>query len=99
MENYKSDFDRYEEAKKRVDKIKGFYYHLLSYVCVMIFLIFINLYFTPEYLWFFWTLIGWGIGVLLHALGVFNLIPFFGKDWEQKKIDEIIKKENQTKWK
>lgn len=34
-------------------------------------LIIINLSTATEYLWFKWPLLGWGIGVVFHALGVF----------------------------
>jgi hypothetical protein len=28
----------------------------------------------------------------------FKLFPFFGKDWDDKKIKEIMEKEKNTKW-
>lgn len=98
MEKYTSEYERYEEAKKQVKEIKGFYGHLLSYVIVISILAFINLYYTPEYLWFFWPMLGWGIGLFFHALGVFNFVPFFGKDWEERKINELMEKEKKQKW-
>jgi hypothetical protein len=36
--------------------------------------------------------------LFFHAVGVFNIIPFFGKDWDDKKIKEIMEKEKNTKW-
>ncbi|MCJ7685853.1 MAG: 2TM domain-containing protein [Desulfobacteraceae bacterium] len=38
---------------------------------VNILLIIINLLTSTQELWFKWPLIGWGIGVFFHALGVF----------------------------
>lgn len=98
MEKYKSDYERYEEAKKQVKEIKGFYVHLFIFIVVLIFLIFINLKYTPEYLWFIWTLGGWGIGLLFHGLGAFKVMPFFGKDWEEDKIKELMEKDKKQKW-
>lgn len=98
MEKYKSEYERYEEAKKQVKEIKGFYSHLISYVVVISVLVFINLYYTPKHIWFFWPMMGWGIGLFFHALAVFNIVPFFGKDWEEKKINELIEKEKKNKW-
>ena len=63
--------EAYQEAKKRVKAKIGFYIHLAVYVGVNILLITINLITSSEYLWFKWPLIGWGIGVFFHALGVF----------------------------
>lgn len=92
MENYQND-DRYFRAKKKVDEIKGFYGNLASYILVNIVLLVINLTTSPEYLWFFWPLLGWGIGVVFHAMKVFNYMPFLGSDWEEKKIREFLEKE------
>ena len=94
MENTNQEYERYQEARKKVKEIKGFYSHLTIYVLVISLLIFINLKYTPEYLWFFWSATGWGFGVLGHAYKVFNWFPFFGKDWEEKKIKELMEEEN-----
>ncbi|MNY76888.1 hypothetical protein D3C86_2166160 [compost metagenome] len=40
---------------------------------------------------------GWGIAIILHGLKVFSLPPFFNKKWEQKKIQEILEKENKQR--
>ena len=45
---------------------------------------------SPQYLWFFWPLLGWGIGVVFHGIKVFNYMPFIGKDWEERKIKEFM---------
>jgi hypothetical protein len=58
------------------------------------FLIYINLKYSPEYLWFIWTMLGWGIGVASHAMKVFNWFPFLNKDWEQRKIKQFMEEEN-----
>ncbi len=92
--NSNQDFENYQKAKKQVKEIKGFYSHLLSYVLVMMILAFINLKYTPEYIWFFWPLLGWGIGLFFHALKVFNWFPILDKNWEEKKIQQFMKEEN-----
>lgn len=51
----------------------GFGYHLTAYVAVNAILIWLNLDNYPGYPWVQWPLIGWGIGLALHALGVFVL--------------------------
>jgi len=97
MENNYQEEERYFKAKKRVEEIKGFYGNLISYVVVNIGLMVVNLLTSPQYLWFFWPMLGWGIGVLFHGLKVFNYMPFFGKDWEDQKIKELMDKEEQSK--
>jgi hypothetical protein len=65
--------EAYSKAKKKVEAKIGFYIHLSFYVVVNIVLIIINLNTSTQYLWFKWPLIGWGIGLLFHAMGVFAL--------------------------
>lgn len=97
MENKYQEEERYSKARKRVGEIKGFYGNLIAYVIVNIGLMVINLLTSPAYLWFFWPLFWWGIGVVFHGLKVFNYIPFFGKEWEEQKIKEFMDKEEQSK--
>ena len=92
-----SEEEKYKIAKKRVEEIRGFFAHLFAYIGVNITLIIINLLTSRGSLWFYWVTVFWGIGLIWHALGVFVLNKFPGKDWENKKIKELIKKmdENQ----
>ena len=97
MENQYTEEERYFKAKKRVEEIKGFYGNLVSYIVVNIGLIIINVTTTPQHLWFYWPLLWWGLGVLFHGLKVFDYMPFFSKDWEERKVKEFMEKEEQTK--
>lgn len=97
MENQYTEEERYFKAKKRVEEIKGFYGNLIAYIFVNIGLVILNLVTSPQYLWFFWPLLVWGIGVVLHGLKVFDYMPFFTKDWEERKVKEFMDKEEQTK--
>ncbi|MFH1689181.1 MAG: 2TM domain-containing protein [Candidatus Eisenbacteria bacterium] len=83
----------YERARKRVEEIKGFYTHLMTYVLVNLALIVINLVTSPRDIWFFWPLFGWGIGVLAHAGSVFGPGRLWSSAWEERKIKELMEKE------
>ncbi|MEY8758251.1 2TM domain-containing protein [Chryseobacterium tongliaoense] len=80
----------YERAQKRVKEIKGFYGNLISYCIVIPFLIIINLITSPKHIWFYFPMLGWGIGLAAHGMSVFAI----GKNWEDRKIREILEKEN-----
>jgi len=82
--------DKYQRAKKRVREMRGFYTHLVVYVSVNLLLFLINITTSPGVLWFYWPLFGWGMGMVLHAVRVFGLGRWFGPDWEEKKIQEIM---------
>jgi len=86
----------YYRAKKRVEELKGFYGNLISYCCVIPFLIFINLTYSPHFQWFWFSAAGWGFGLLMHAFKVFG----YSTNWEERKIQEILNKEDKKQtWK
>ena len=82
--------DKEQQAMEYVRDLKGFYAHLTSYVVVMIGLIAINLFTSPDYFWAKWPLMGWGIGVISHGLSVFEVINLFGADWERKQVEKRL---------
>ena len=84
---------KYQKAKERVEAIKGFYIHLIVYIVVNLILFSINMIVSPASLWFLWPLMGWGIGLAIHVLSVFGPTLWFGADWEQRKIQELMEKE------
>ena len=86
----------YIRAKKKVNARFVFYYHLAAYLIINLVLLIINLITSPGYLWVIWPVIGWGIGILFHALGAL----LFGRDTElrdrmiQKEMEKDLKKTN-----
>jgi hypothetical protein len=80
----------YEEAKERVQQLKGFYQHLLAYVLINLFLFVVNLLTSRGEWWFYWPLFGWGIGLVAHGASVFMEFGPWGKAWEQRKIRELM---------
>ena len=98
-----SEQDNYIRAKKRVEKVKGFYMHLFWYLVVNIFLsimIITNLDDGESFFQFkhFTTAFFWGIGLMFHAYGVFGKNLMFSKDWEERKINEIMEKDKHDLW-
>lgn len=94
---------KYQQALKRVKKIKGFYTHALVYVIINIAIIFSEINFTGNRSWNFElrnlsTAFFWGIGLLAHGMSVFMPSLLMGKDWEERKIKELMEKEKQNKW-
>ena len=54
-------------AQRRASAKIGFYKHLAVYLGVNALLLVINLATSPETLWFYWPLLGWGIAIAAHA--------------------------------
>ncbi|WP_394660162.1 2TM domain-containing protein, partial [uncultured Chryseobacterium sp.] len=80
----------YERAQKRVKELKSFYGNLTSYCIVIPSLVIINLITSPDDLWFYYPMLGWGIGIAAHGISAFGI----GKRWEEKKIREILEKQH-----
>ena len=77
----------YKIARKRVEEKKGFYSHLAVYVIVNIGIILIWAFAAGGgFPWFLFPLLGWGIGLIFHFLGVF----IFNKEtgWERNEIEK-----------
>lgn len=96
MSTFNENDPSYLQAKKRVQAIKGFYIHALVYVLVNAFIIYSNA--VGDHQGFqtmnnYWTAIFWGIGLTAHGLTVFAPNFFLGKDWEQRKIKELMDKD------
>lgn len=81
---------RYQAAKARVEALRGFYIHLIVYIVVNVGLFLLNMLGTPDSLWFFWPLGGWGIAVVIHGLSVLGRGWWLGADWEERKIREMM---------
>jgi len=89
---------KYQEAQKQVQKIKGFYTHLIVFIIVNIFVIVKKTQHIDEgeTIWHAFKLaFFWGIGLVFHGLKTFDSVPFFGKDWEDRKVKELMNKEKE----
>ncbi|MFZ0545024.1 MAG: 2TM domain-containing protein, partial [Candidatus Promineifilaceae bacterium] len=80
----------YERARESVEARLEFYRHLAIYVGVNVLLIIINLITSPDSLWFVWPLLGWGIGIVVHAVRVF-VVPT-GSSLKARMIEQEIEK-------
>lgn len=91
--------NKLERAKERVARLKGFYIHATIYTIintVILWNIFSNNGYNGEGFWQlgnFTTLFFWGIGLFFHAVKVFNLNPFFNKDWEKRQIQKYMEED------
>lgn len=83
--------EKYYQVKKQVKKIKDFYTSLLMYCLFIPFIIFIWYNYSSNTIqWFWFPILGWGIGLVFQGAETFNKFPVFGKDWENRKIQELM---------
>ena len=94
METYNyTQEQRLENARKQVKRMKGFYVHAIVYVLVNLLIIFSNAVLDGKGfadLDNYYTAIFWGFGLLAHGLAVFGGEIIFGRNWEERKIQEIL---------
>ena len=104
--NYSEDI-KLRKVRKRLEALKGFYKHLLVYIFVNI-AIFIVKSNVLEFFknqspdknfieWVDWNIlivpIFWGIGLLFHAVKVFQYKFPFIKNWEERQLKKFIDKD------
>lgn len=92
MTVFDKESEEYKQAKTRVEEVRGFWSHLAVYIIINLGLFIINIITTPHHYWFYWPLIGWGIGLVAHGFHVFEARGIFGKDWEEKQIKKYMDK-------
>jgi len=84
----------YDEARRHVKDLRGFYHHALTFAMVIALLATLNLVTSPSRLWVQWVVFGWGIGLAAHGLSVFAYRGVFGREWEERKIREYLAARN-----
>ena len=68
IEDEKREYEKQEKQKaKRKKYLAGFYSHLATYSIIIGFLFTIDV-LSGSGWWFFWPMLGWGIGIAFHAL-------------------------------
>jgi len=81
---------RYDRARARAKELRDFYTHATVYVLVNTGLFVINLLTGGEW-WFYWPLLGWGVGLGIHALSVFAFGGGpWGREWEERKTRGLM---------
>jgi hypothetical protein len=91
-------------AKQKVEDIKKFYKHLVTYIVVNLFLTFVWSFsfklfgdfivsnqFDGEGFKHIPIWLIWGIFLIFDAFKTFDFLNIFGKDWEERKIEEFMK--------
>jgi len=83
------DQERLTEAKRYVARLKGFYIHAAIFALVLLGLIGLNLFLGQPY-WVVWVFLGWGLGLLGHAIGVFGPSSNLASNWEARKLKQLM---------
>lgn len=77
-------------AFNHVRKLKGFYIHLTQYLIIVPILFAINLSTSTLFIWAVYPALGWGLGLLMHGLVVFERFSPLGADWEKQQVEKCL---------
>ena len=97
-----SNEEAYLKVQKKVKAKKGFYLHLGIYVIIILFLAIMN-WATKDPIdddwWVAFPAVCWGTAVAIHALAVFIFSGdgLLGEEWEEKKIEEELRKKGYSR--
>ena len=75
-------------ARRQVAAINGFYIHFAGFALVMGILPAVNVT-TGSGWWVQWPFLGWGAGLLAHAVVVFGQSPRAIANWETRKVAAV----------
>jgi hypothetical protein len=73
---------RYLKARQRAEQVQGLLIHVIVYAVVNAGLFTIDA-LTGDGWWFFWPMLGWGIGLAIHAMVLF--VPVFSPEWAEER--------------
>jgi hypothetical protein len=73
---------RFKAAKERAEQVQGLLIHLMVYTVVNLSLFIIDA-LSGDGWWFYWPLLGWGIGLVLHLLTL--SAPVFSPGWAERR--------------
>ncbi len=89
---------KYMRAVEQVEEIKGFYTSLIAYCIVIPALMYINLTYISQFHWFWFPMLGWGIGMIFQGFKAFSYNRILGRNWEDRKIKEFMESDKKQYW-
>jgi uncharacterized membrane protein (DUF485 family) len=92
----------YENARRRTLKKKRLFLHFVIFLVGAVLLIVLNVVigFREEFMplgynWFVWAILIWTFFFLIHVINVFITSSFMGKEWEQRQMEKLVKKQKE----
>jgi len=77
-------------AFSHVREVRKFYHSLIAYVVVISALIAVNVNYSAHFPWVIFPAAGWGFGLLMRALRLFDVLPWLGPEWERQQVEKRI---------
>jgi 2TM domain len=84
--------DLRDEARRWVRRKRIFYTVVGIYLCLSLMWFAIDLLDDSSGYWFYWPMLGTGLGVVVTGVVLGGLGGLFGRDWERREIERYIRR-------
>ncbi|HSE80127.1 MAG TPA: 2TM domain-containing protein [Gaiellaceae bacterium] len=79
-----------EEARRHVRRKRIFYTVLAIWIALSLMWFAIDMLDDSSSVWFYWPMLGTGIGVAITGIVLLGIGGIFGPDWERREIDKYL---------
>jgi hypothetical protein len=79
-----------EEARRYVRRKRIFYTVLGIWIALCLMWFAIDMLDDSSSIWFYWPMLGTGIGVAITGIVLLGIGGLFGADWERREIDKYL---------
>ena len=80
-----------EEARRYVRRKRIFYTVLGVWIALSLMWFAIDMLDDSSSIWFYWPMLGTGIGVAITGIVLLGIGGLFGADWERREIDKYLR--------
>lgn len=92
--------EQYEYARKRIRQKKNLMRHFIFFLAGSVLFIILDAFLKvgEDYLgqnWYVWAILIWAFFFLIHALNVFLMNSFMGKEWEDQQLEKLKRKQSE----
>jgi len=81
-----------QEARRYVRRKRIFYTVLAIWIALSVMWFAIDMRDDSSSVWFYWPMLGTGIGVAISAIVLLGIGGLFGADWERREIDKYLRR-------
>jgi hypothetical protein len=85
-----------EEARRHVRRKRIFYTVLGVWLALSLMWFAIDMLDDSSSIWFFWPMLGTGIGVAITGIALLGIGGLFGADWERREMDKYLRRRGST---
>ena len=81
-----------QEARRHVRRKRTFYTVVGIWVALSLMWFAIDMLDDSSSVWFYWPMLGTGIGVAITGIVLLGIGGLFGTDWEHRQIDKYLRR-------